>query len=133
MLPAFVTLAGPEPSWTPAWVILVAALFGVAAHFANALPDLLEDKQTGVKALPHLVGQRVSALVIAFSAGIGSLILVTQSQNLNQTIAVLGFGLTLLLAAVASFLALKPRPPKLVFHLLLVATLVNVVLLMLGA
>jgi 4-hydroxybenzoate polyprenyltransferase len=133
MLPAFVTLAGPEPSLPPAWVILVAALFGVAAHFANALPDLLEDKQTGVKALPHLVGQRVSALVIAFSAGIGSLILVTQSQNLNQTIAVLGFGLTLLLAAVASFLALKPRPPKLVFRLLLVATLVNVVLLMLGA
>jgi 4-hydroxybenzoate polyprenyltransferase len=133
MLPAFVALAGPEPSLPPAWVILVAALFGVAAHFANALPDLLEDKQTGVKALPHLVGQRVSALVIAFSAGIGSLILVTQSQNLNQTIAVLGFGLTLVLAAVASFLALKPRPPKLVFHLLLVATLVNVVLLMLGA
>ena len=133
MLPAFVTLAGPQPSLPPAWVVLVAALFGVAAHFANALPDLLEDKQTGVKALPHLVGQRVSALVIAFSAGIGSLILVTQSQNLNQTIAVLGFGLTLVLAAVASFLALKPRPPKLVFHLLLVATLVNVVLLMLGA
>ena len=132
ILPVFVTLAGPEPSLPPAWVILVAALFGVAAHFANSLPDLLEDKQTGVKALPHLLGQRFSALVIAFSAGSASLILVTQSQNLNQTVAVIGFGLTLVLATLASLLALKPKPPKLVFHLLLVASLVNVVLLMLG-
>jgi 4-hydroxybenzoate polyprenyltransferase len=133
ILPAFVTLAGLEPSLPPAWVILVAALFGVAAHFANVLPDLIEDKQTGVKALPHLLGQRFSAFVIAFSAGFASLILVTLSQNLNQTIGVVGFGITLALAAVASFLALKPKPPKLVFYLLLIASLVNVVLLMLGS
>jgi 4-hydroxybenzoate polyprenyltransferase len=133
ILPAFVTLAGLEPSLPPAWVILVAALFGVAAHFANVLPDLIEDKQTEVKALPHLLGQRISAFVIAFSAGFASLILVTQSQNLNQTIGVVGFGITLALAAVASFLALKPKPPKLVFYLLLIASLVNVVLLMLGS
>jgi 4-hydroxybenzoate polyprenyltransferase len=133
ILPAFVTLAGSEPSLPPAWVILVAALFGVAAHFANVLPDLIEDKQTGVKALPHILGQRFSAFVIAFSAGFASLILVTLSQNLNQTIGVVGFGITLALAAVASFLALKPKPPKLVFYLLLIASLVNVVLLMLGS
>jgi hypothetical protein len=71
--------------------------------------------------------------VIAFSAGFASLILVTLSQNLNQTIGVVGFGITLALAAVASFLALKPKPPKLVFYLLLIASLVNVVLLMLGS
>jgi 4-hydroxybenzoate polyprenyltransferase len=133
ILPAFVTLAGSEPSLPPAWVILVAALFGVAAHFANVLPDLIEDKQTGVKALPHILGQRFSAFVIAFSAGFASLILVTLSQNLNQTIGVVGFGITLALAAVASFLALKPKPPKSVFYLLLIASLVNVVLLMLGS
>jgi 4-hydroxybenzoate polyprenyltransferase len=133
ILPVFVTLADKEPSLPPAWVILVAALFGIAAHFANSLPDLLEDKQTGVNALPHILGQRFSAIVIALSAGIASLILVTQSQNLNQTIAVIGFGITLVLTAVASFLSLKPKPPKSVFHLLLVASLVNVVLLMLGA
>lgn len=133
MLPAFVTLSGKEPSLPPLWVMLVAALFGVAAHFANALPDLLEDKQTGVKALPHLLGQRVSALVIAFSAGFASLILVTESMNLNPIIAAIGFGTTSLLTLVACLLALRPKPPKLVFHLLLVATLVNVVMLVLGA
>lgn len=133
ILPAFVTLSDQVPSMPPHWIMLVAALFGVAAHFANALPDLLGDKQTGVKALPHLVGQRVSALVIAFAASFASLILITQSQNLNQTIAAIGFGATLALTIIASVLALKPKPPKLVFHLLLVATLVNVVMLMLGA
>ena len=133
MLPAFVTFSGKEPSLPPVWVMLVAALFGVSAHFANALPDLLEDRQTGIKALPHLLGQRLSALLIALSAGLASLILVTESERLNPNIATIGFGLTLLLTVVAWFLALRPKPPKLVFHLLLVATLVNLVMLMLGA
>jgi 4-hydroxybenzoate polyprenyltransferase len=131
MLPAFVTLSGKEPSLPPVWVMLVAALFGVAAHFANALPDLIEDKHNGVMALPHLLGQRISSLVIAFSATFASILLVSQSKNLNLSIAVLGFGLTLILTLVSSYLALKAKPPKLVFYLLIVASLVNVVMLML--
>ena len=132
MLPSFVTLSGQEPSLTPVWVMTVAALFGVAAHFANVLPDLIEDKQNGVRALPHLLGQRISSLVIAFSTTFASILLVSQSKNLNLTIAVIGFGLTLALTLLSSFLALKAKPPKLVFYLLIVATLVNVVMLMLG-
>ena len=132
MLPSFVTLSGQEPSLSPFWVMTVAALFGVAAHFANVLPDLFEDKQNGVRALPHLLGQRISSLVIAFSTTFASILLVSQSKNLNLTIAAIGFGLTLALTLLSSFLALKTKPPKLVFYLLIVATLVNVVMLMLG-
>lgn len=132
ILPAFVTLSGQDPELPPLWVMIVAGLFGVAAHFANTLPDLLADKQTGVRALPHILGQKASALVIAVTASSASLILVTQSSKLDPLVSIAGLGLTVALSLLASVLALRPNPPKLVFHLLLAASLVNVVMLMLG-
>jgi 4-hydroxybenzoate polyprenyltransferase len=132
ILPAFVTLSGQDPALPPVWVMIVAGLFGVAAHFANTLPDLLADKQTGVRALPHILGQKASALVIAITASSASIILVTQSSKLDPLVSIAGLGLTVVLSLLASFLALRPNPPKLVFHLLLAASLVNVVMLMLG-
>jgi 4-hydroxybenzoate polyprenyltransferase len=132
ILPAFVTLSGQDPALPPVWVMIVAGVFGVAAHFANTLPDLLADKQTGIRALPHILGQKASALVIAVTASSASIILVTQSSKLNPLVSIGGLGLTVALSLLASILALRPNPPKLVFHLLLVASLVNVVMLMLG-
>jgi 4-hydroxybenzoate polyprenyltransferase len=132
ILPAFVTLSGQEPSMPPVWVMIVAGLFGVAAHFANTLPDLLADKQTGVRALPHILGQRASALVIAVTASSASIILVTQSSKLVPVISIGGLALTVALSLLASVLALRPNPPKAIFHILLLASLVNVVMLMLG-
>ena len=133
ILPAFVTLSGQEPALPPVWVMIVAGIFGVAAHFANTLPDLLADKKTGVRALPHILGQAASAVVIAVSASSASLVLVTQSDKLVPVISVGGLGLTVVLSLLASVLALRPNPPKLVFHLLLLAILVNALMLMLGS
>jgi 4-hydroxybenzoate polyprenyltransferase len=132
ILPAFVTLSGQDPALPPVWVMIVAGVFGIAAHFANTLPDLLADKQTGIRALPHILGQKASALVIAVTASSASIILVTQGSKLNPLVSIGGLGLTVALSLLASILALRPNPPKLVFHLLLVASLVNVVMLMLG-
>jgi 4-hydroxybenzoate polyprenyltransferase len=132
ILPAFVTLSSQDPALPPIWVMIVAGLFGVAAHFANTLPDLLADKQTGVRALPHILGQKASALVIAVTASSASLVLVTQSSKLDPIVSIAGLGFTVALSLLASVLALRPNPPKLVFHLLLAASLVNVVMLMLG-
>jgi len=132
VLPIFVTLAA-EPSLVPPWwVMLAASLLGVSAHFANALPDLFQDRETGVRALPHILGQRSSAFVIAASAASASLLVVTQSKSLDQGFAWAGFAVTMALALTASALALKAQPPRVIFHLLLGATFVNVVLLMLG-
>jgi hypothetical protein len=52
--------------------------------------------------------------------------------SLDSTVAAIGFSLTLALALIASALALRTKPPRVIFHLLLAASLVNVVLLMLG-
>ena len=132
ILPVFVTVSFPEPQLPPWWVILASALLGVSAHFANALPDLLDDKQTGVRALPHLLGQRVSALIIAGTAIFASALVVTQSSTLNPVIAIAGLTLTIGISGAASALALSPKPPRVIFQLLIAASFVNVVLLVLG-
>ena len=132
VLPMFVTISIAPPELPLWWVMLAAALLGVAAHFANALPDLIGDRETGVRALPHILGQRASALVISAAAAIASLLVVTQSTSLNPVIAWTGFGLTMGLVLLASALALRPKPPRAIFHLLIAASFVNVALLVLG-
>ena len=132
IVPVFVTLSLSIPQLPLWWVMLAAGLLGVAAHFANALPDLMDDRETGVRALPHMLGQRISALAISGAAALASLLVVTQSASLNPTLAWLGFGLTMGLVITASGLALRPKPPRVIFHLLIAAAFVNVALLVLG-
>ena len=132
-IPIFVGLAAAEPFWVETWVVLVAALLGVSAHFANVLPDMFDDKLTGVNALPHMLGQRASAIIIALTALVATLLVVTQSTNLNPVVASMGLVLIVLLVGLASVLSLRTKPPRVVFPLLILASLVNVVLLMLGA
>ncbi|MEV7429241.1 UbiA family prenyltransferase [Nocardioides sp. NPDC092400] len=59
-LPSVVTLAGPDPSWAPAWATGAGALLGVGAHLLNTLPDLADDARTGVRGLPHRLGATAS-------------------------------------------------------------------------
>jgi 4-hydroxybenzoate polyprenyltransferase len=72
-LPAIATLALPDPEWPAGWAVLAGALFGVSAHLANVLPDLDDDLRTGVRGLPHRLGQRataVSCLVLLVGAAL---------------------------------------------------------------
>ena len=132
LVPIYVTLSLSTPQLPLWWVMLAAALLGVAGHFANALPDLIDDRVTGVRALPHILGQRVSALAISAAAALASLLVVTESTSLNPVLAWLGFGMTMALVITASVLALRPKPPRVIFHLLIAAAFVNVALLVLG-
>jgi 4-hydroxybenzoate polyprenyltransferase len=111
----------------------MAALLGVSAHFANVLPDMIADKLTGVNALPHILGQRLSALVISSSALIATVIVVTQSNNLAPGLAIGGLALVIPLVLLTSVMSLRTNPPRIVFPLLMLTALVNVSLLMLGA
>jgi 4-hydroxybenzoate polyprenyltransferase len=132
ILPIFVSFSLETPQLPPWWIMLAASLLGVSAHFANALPDLIDDRENQVLALPHILGQRVSALAISFAAALASLLVVTQSTNLDPVLAWVGFGLTMGLVLTASGLAIKPKPPRVIFHLLIAAAFVNVALLVLG-
>ncbi|MGI8880766.1 MAG: UbiA family prenyltransferase [Jatrophihabitans sp.] len=64
-LPAIATLSASPARWPATWAIAAGALLGVAAHLANVLPDLQDDAATGVRGLPHRLGARASAIVVA--------------------------------------------------------------------
>ena len=132
-VPVFVGLASTEPFWVQTWVVLAAALLGVSAHFANVLPDIEADKLTGVNSLPHILGQRASALAIAGTALLATVIVVTQSKDLDPTVAAVGLVLNILVVGFAAGLSIKAKPSRAAFSLLILASLVNVVLLTLGS
>jgi 4-hydroxybenzoate polyprenyltransferase len=53
--------------WEPylPWLVPVLALLGVAMNIANSLPDLENDRASGVRGFPHVLGKRKS-LVLAW-------------------------------------------------------------------
>lgn len=74
-LPAVATLARPVPQWPAPWAVLAGALFGVAAHLANVLPDLDDDVETGVRGLPHRIGARATAVACSVLLGGAALVI----------------------------------------------------------
>ena len=73
-LPAVATFSLPHPSWPALWVVTAGALLGIAANLTNVLPDLVDDRSTGVHGLPHRLGAQRSLLLAALL-----LVLVTAS------------------------------------------------------
>lgn len=67
-LPAVATLALSTSRWPPGWTLGAAGLIGVAAHFGNVLPDLDDDRRTGVSGLPHRLGRSASSVVAVGAA-----------------------------------------------------------------
>ncbi len=76
-LPAVVTLAGAAPTWPELWLMVAAGTLGVAAHFLNVVPDLADDAATGVRGLPHRIGEtgsRVAATTLLVTASVAALL-----------------------------------------------------------
>lgn len=130
LLPVVVTLSLQPPTLPLGWAVATGALLGAGAHFTNVLPDFATDAATGVRGLPHRLGEQGSlfagvgllaagALVVALGpAGApspGQVIAVVVSLLLAVAVVAAGvtgrsrqaFPLTLLIAAtvVVSFLA----------------------------
>lgn len=132
LLPALVTLSAGRPEFAAGWALALGALLGVAAHFANVLPDLDEDRATGVRGLPHRLGARASGLATwaALTAGSavaffgpGGAVTAAQWVGLVATLGVASFGVVLVLT----------RPPtRLLFQLIIATAIVNVAVLSLA-
>ena len=128
LLPMIATLARPVPAAAAAWALALGALLGVAAHFANVLPDLDDDARTGIAGLPHRIGRTASGVVIWVSLAAGAIAAFFGPAGEPSTLQRIGLGVTLLLA-VAIAVALRRPPTRLLFQLIIAAALVNVVLL----
>jgi 4-hydroxybenzoate polyprenyltransferase len=77
LLPAVVTLTRsghPSPPW---WATLAGVLLGVGAHGANVLPDMDDDRQTGVRGLPHRLGRTATSVLSGASLLAATVLLAT--------------------------------------------------------
>ncbi|MDQ3627306.1 MAG: UbiA family prenyltransferase [Actinomycetota bacterium] len=101
-LPAWVTLALPQPVGPPVWMVAAAALLGVGAHLVNALPDLDEDAATGVRGLPHRLGPRGASVVAAAVLTAASVVTVTGPAGPAPTWAWVVLGCAVALAVLGS-------------------------------
>lgn len=127
-LPLVVTLARPEPSLAAWWVVLAGALLGLAAHFANVVPDIEDDHATGVAGLPQLIGVRGSGVVVAIALS-GAAVSLVAGPGDPQPLRVAGLVIALALAAACVLTILLRPASRWSFRLTMVAAIVAVVLL----
>lgn len=127
-LPGFVTLAGEAPVLPPWWAVATGALLGLAAHIANVLPDLDDDRRTGVRGFPHRVGVRAGTIVAGLAlAGAAVVLLIGVGPT---PIAITGVAASAGVSAAAVVFGL--RGSRAAFRLVILAALVDVVLLVLA-
>jgi 4-hydroxybenzoate polyprenyltransferase len=128
LLPAIVTLAARPPAFAAAAALAAGALLGVAAHFSNVLPDLADDRATGIAGLPHRMGRKASGVVIGAALAAAS-VLVFALAGGSGALAIAGLVATLALAVACTVLAVTRPPTRLLFQLIMAAALLEVVLL----
>lgn len=71
--PSLATLSAPDPTVAPLWATVAGAVLGAAVHLTNVLPDLDDDRETGVRGLPHRLGARTSAILAALGVVAGAI------------------------------------------------------------
>ena len=130
-LPAGVVAAAPGHASAPWWLVAAGAALGAAAHLANVAPDLEDDLATGVRGLPHRLGARVSAVTGAALLAGASLLLVLGPDGRPTATGWAALALAAPAAVVAA-LAGIPRFRRLAFPAVMLLTVLDVVLLLVG-
>ncbi|MGK0715384.1 UbiA family prenyltransferase [Leucobacter sp. W1153] len=142
-VPALAPLSLPDPMLPPLWATAVGAAFGIAIHFSNVLPDLDDDRATGVRGLPHRMGRVASAVVAPAALVVGAGIVamsVTGSAAIggpgsqpgevpSPRLVVLpwiGFAAVAVVAVAALGVSLRGRATRLGFRLVMLAALLLV-------
>ena len=128
-LPAIATFALPSPAAPAVWAIALGALLGVAAHFANVLPDLDDDRRTGIRALPHILGPRRAGVFTFVVLAAASVIALIGPRGDASAVQWVGAAACLGIAAAGTALVLTRPPTRALFRLIMAAALVDVVVL----
>jgi 4-hydroxybenzoate polyprenyltransferase len=121
-LPAYVSFVAdevPEP-----WIVIAGGLLGVAAHCANAAPDVFDDRASGVWGMPQRMGQHTSLVVAMVILAATGVLLVAQLDT-----AVLTVGALVALPVVVGSVLLTAGRLRPVFWLVMVAAVADVTLM----
>ncbi|MFI9005959.1 UbiA family prenyltransferase [Actinosynnema sp. NPDC053489] len=132
-LPVAPYVAAPGHPWPPWWVPVVGALLGFGAHFANVLPDLRADAETGVRGLPHRLGPRAGVIVMALALAAASVVLGLAPAGTATAYALVVPAIGIALAVATTVAALRAPHSPLAFRLTILIALLDVVLLITNA
>jgi 4-hydroxybenzoate polyprenyltransferase len=130
LLPAVVTLSlpgHPRPAW---WAMAAGALLGVGAHLANVLPDLEDDRATGISGLPHRLGRTGSTGLACVVLLLASAVVVLAPAGSPGAVGWAALAVTTLLTLAATLVALRTTNSRLPFLLTIAVAAVDVVLLL---
>ncbi|UFU03647.1 UbiA family prenyltransferase [Ruania suaedae] len=133
LLPMFVVLACLPPAGTAPWAIGATALLGVGAHVANTLPDLEDDRRTGVRGLPHRIGPAASRLLAPVVLVTATAVVVLGPDRQPGALVWGGAGVALVLAVAAGVVARTRPRSRMPFSLSMAVAAVCVLLLVLAA
>jgi 4-hydroxybenzoate polyprenyltransferase len=131
VLPALVTLSRSSPSLAAPWAVGVGALLGIAAHFANVLPDLDDDKATGVSGLPHRLGRRTTSILSYLVLLLAAVLEFVGTGGFGFVLGGIGLALNILIAILGIWIA--ARPTRWHFRLIILAAIVDVIVLAFAA
>jgi len=132
LLPLFVVLAAPGDRVAAPWAMAATALLGVGAHVANTLPDLEDDRATGIRGLPHRLG-RTGASVLAPAVLVAAVgVVVLGPPGPPTTVAWVGGAVSVVLAVSAGVVAVRRTTSRLPFALSMAVAAVCAVLLVLA-
>lgn len=127
------TLASPSPALPAPWVVAVAAVLGIAAHFANAMPDIEADRAEGILGLPQRVGARACGIITYVVLTVGATIAFFGPGGAITLAQWVGLGVNVVIAAVGVWLVARrspsQSPSRLTFQLIMVAALANVIMI----
>lgn len=127
-LPLLTTLAREEPRPAAWWAIAMGGMLGLAAHFANVLPDLAADRRHGIHSLPHRLGARVAgatALVALAVAGVMGVV----GPGVVAPVTAVGAGATVVLLAAGIVVLLRHAESRALFRIIMLAAIAAVVTL----
>jgi len=128
-LPAVAVLALPgahAPAW---WLLATGSLLGVGAHLTNALPDLEDDRATGVNGMPHRLGRRTTGIVAPLLLASGSVVVALAPAGPPTVVGWAGLAVAVAVLLAAGMAAATRPASRLPFAASIVVALVDVVLL----
>jgi 4-hydroxybenzoate polyprenyltransferase len=126
-LPALATLSLAHPHFPTVWAVVVGALLGGAAHFANVLPDLDDDRTTGISGFPHRIGRTASAVTTYVLLLAASLLEVVGAGGFGFVPGNVALGFSVVIAGIG--IGIARRRTRWHFRFILIAALVDVVAL----
>jgi 4-hydroxybenzoate polyprenyltransferase len=127
LFPSLATLSLHPPLPAAWWATLAGAVLGGAVHLTNVLPDLDDDRRTGIRGLPHRLGARASAVIASLGVIGGAVaVLVGSVEGRVADIGVISwvfFAAVVGVAVWAAVLVLRGTPGRVVFRLVMLAAL----------